>query len=542
MSANQKQRIEFLLNDGQLEVRVDGAKKLSGKTPVESPFPLRRWQHLVVTWQAKSTGELRVYRDARPLSISPAAERLSFPLEESGQWSIGGRADESGFRGMVDDVRIFSRALGSTEVQRLVSNRGIEEALAIPRALRMPEQNAVVNDFYLQNYDKEYRQLTDERASVQRQLGAAHETAPTTMVMQERTSPRETFVLLHGEFDQPGERVDPSTPTALLPWHSDAPRNRIGLARWLVDPANSLTARVTVNRIWQQFFGAGLVRTPEDFGQRGEMPSHPELLDWLAVEFMESGWDVKHVVRLIATSATYRQANRFRAELASTDPENRLLAVAPRIRLDAETVRDSALCVGDLLENQIGGPSVFPYQPDGLWEEISFNPAEYTAQAYRQSHGRDLYRRGLYTFWKRTLPHPMLATFDAPTREKCTIIRTRTNTPLQALVLMNEPSLVEAARQMAERILIDGGTTSSARIAWAFRLVTSRWPTNAESEALSALYERQFAHFRQLPDEAAKLLTVGETPRHEQLDPAQFAAWTTVANVLLCLDEVITRN
>jgi hypothetical protein len=343
--------------------------------------------------------------------------------------------------------------------------------------------------------------------------------------------------LLNGEFDRPGEKVAAETPSVLHEWPSGRPRNRLGLAHWIVDTNNPLTARVVVNRIWMQFFGAGLVRTPEDFGVRGEPPTDQALLDWLAVEFVASGWDVKHIVRLIVTSATYRQSSRVRTELARVDPENRYWGVAPRIRFDAETIRDSALSVSGLLNNQVGGPSVFPFQPSGLWEEISFNPAEYTAQSYHESKGHDLYRRGLYTFWKRTLPHPVMTIFDAPTREKCTVSRGRTNTPQQSLLLMNEPAMLEAARHLAQIAMTEGGAEPSSRCRWAFRRVTSRWPTEDELQDLIALHEQQLTHFRDLPEEAAKLVI-----RNNGLDPVEFTVWTTVANVLLSLDEVITRN
>jgi hypothetical protein len=400
----------------------------------------------------------------------------------------------------------------------------------------------LLRDYYLASFDDEYHRLTEALMATERQRADDMKAVPTVMVMQELPTARDTFVLRRGAFDQPGERVQPDTPAFLPPFPEQAPRNRLGLARWLTDPAHPLPARVTVNRIWQQFFGAGLVRTPEDFGRRGEVPTHPELLDWLAVEFMASGWDVKHIVRLIVTSSTYCQSSDLQPRHAELDPDNRWLARAARIRLDAEVIRDSALSASGWLDSRVGGASVFPYQPSGLWEELSYNAAEFTAQAYVQSHGRDLYRRSLYTFWKRTLPPPAMTIFDAPTRETCCVARPRTNTPLQALVLMNDPTFVEAARHVAEQVLREPADAPAARVAACCRRVLGRVPDALESTELLRLLQVQLARFQRKPAEAEKLLSVGESAWDRRLTAAELAAWTAVVNVLLSLDETITRN
>ena len=280
---------------------------------------------------------------------------------------------------------------------------------------------------------------------------------PTTMVMAEMKKPRDTFVLARGDYRNQTEKVQPGVPAMLPPLPDGAPLNRLTLARWLVEPGHPLTARVAVNRFWQMYFGTGIVKTQEDFGVQGEPPSHPELLDWLATEFVRTGWDIRAMQRLIVTSATYRQSSKVTPALLEKDPENRLLARGPRLRLPAEMIRDTALAASGLLNDEIGGPSVLPYQPKGLWEEMAFGDG-FSAQAYEQSHGPDLYRRGMYTFWKRTVPPASLATFDAPDREKCTARRALTNTPLQALALMNDPTYVEASRALAQRALLEGGT------------------------------------------------------------------------------------
>jgi len=380
--------------------------------------------------------------------------------------------------------------------------------------------------------------LQQERDKLERQV-------PTTMVMQEMPQPRDTFVLIRGAYDKKGEKVTAALPAVLLekPISADRPLNRLDLARWIVSEDNPLTARVIVNRYWQMFFGTGLVKTSEDFGTQGEFPSHPELLDWLAVHFRDSGWNVKQLVKMMVMSATYRQDSRVGPEHLRKDPENRLLARAPRLRLPAEFIRDQALAVSGLLNGEIGGKSVFPYQPPGLWEELMSRAdgANWTAQTYTPSHGKDLYRRTMYTFWKRTCPPPTLATFDAPDREVCTVRRPRTNTPLQALILLNDPTYVEASRKLSERLLREADTTE-ARIRLAFRLCTSRLPSAQEASILQRLVEDRRARYQKDPTAAARLLAVGESPRDESLNVSELAAWTSLAGVLLNLDETITRN
>jgi hypothetical protein len=303
-----------------------------------------------------------------------------------------------------------------------------------------------------------------------------------------------------------------------------------------VDPDNPLTARVAVNRFWQMVFGIGLVKTTEDFGVQGEWPSHPELLDWLATEFVQSGWDVKDVLRRIVTSATYRQSSRATAALRQRDPDNRLLARGPRLRLSAEMVRDQALAVSGLLTERLGGPSVKPYQPEGLWRDLA------EIKDYPQDHGPDLYRRSLYTFWKRTVAPPSMVAFDASGRETCTVRESRTNTPLQALTLLNDVTYVEAARVLAQRVLTEGAPTPEGRIALAFRLATARRPDAEELRLLVASYHAHLAQYRAKPEAARSLIRAGEAKPDESLDPAELAATTVVAGVILNLDETITKE
>ena len=381
-------------------------------------------------------------------------------------------------------------------------------------------------------------------AKLQTEIAAIHEKPSTTvMVMEEQAMPRETYFLVRGRYDVRGDRVTAGTPEFLPAMPEGAPQNRLGLAKWLVDPKHPLTARVAVNGLWQMLFGTGIVKTSGDFGTQGERPSHPELLDWLATEFVATGWDQKAMLRLMVGSATYRQASNCSTELLAQDPENRLLARGPSFRLAAELIRDQALAVSGLLNTKLGGPSVRPYQPKGLWREMShFGSTPATEQVYVQDSGDKLYRRSLYTIWKRTVPPPTMLAFDAPSRELCTPRRGRTNTPLQALVLLNETGFVEAARHMGQRILQEGGDYLASRIDFGFELATSRKPTSAERDILMATFTREHSRFATDREAAAKLLAIGEAPRDEQLDSAEHAAWTMVASVLLNLSETVTKG
>lgn len=385
--------------------------------------------------------------------------------------------------------------------------------------------------------------IEQQIAQLQQKITSLQNTIPATMVMEDAADNKKpTYVLIRGQYDQPDKNqpVEPGVPAALSPLPTDAPANRLGLARWLVDPEHPLTARVIVNRDWQRYFGTGIVKTSEDFGSQGEWPSHPALLDWLAAEFIESGWNVKHIQKLIVMSATYRQASRVLPVHLEKDPNNRLLARGPRFRLDAETIRDSALAVSGLLVDRLGGKSVRPYQPSGLWEAVGYTSSN-TAR-FTQDHGEALYRRSMYIFWKRTAPPPNLAALDAPDRESCIVQRSRTNTPLQALVLMNDPQFIEAARAFAQRIMTEGGRNSTEQIRWAFRVVTGRYPDADEVAVLKALYEQSLSKFRSDQEGALALVSVGDSQRNPSLDVTQLAAWTTVTNLLLGLDETVTRH
>jgi hypothetical protein len=538
----QKSQLALALNNLRPTLKISAGGSLGKMSSAANEFVLRKWQHVAVVWDGTIGGRLQWFIDGIP-TTSNRAESVSPLLPAStGKWRVGSDGDENGFRGILDEIGVFARELRQQEIAALANADPVQAALAVPMNNRSSEQLRLLCDTYLQRTDADYQRTFAELEDLKSKQAALRRTIPTTMVMRELPEPRDTFVLRRGRFDQPGDRVEPGTPSALLRFPEGLPRSRMGLAQWLVQPSNPLTARVMVNRIWQVLFGSGLVRTPEDFGLRGENPTHPELLDWLAVEFIESGWDIKHIVRLIVTSETYRQSSHIDSKLPEADPDNRWLARSPRLRLEAEGLRDSMLLVSGLLDQRIGGPSVFPYQPPGLWEEVSFNPNDFSAQKYVQSRGADLFRRSLYTFWKRTLPPPALAIFDAPTRETCIASRSRTNTPLQALVLMNETTSIESARHLAARAMREAASSSKTQLVFLFKLVTAREPTLGEQRELIGLFERQRERFRVDPEAARRLLSVGDSPQDSGLDPVDQAAWTIVANVLLCLDEFVTRG
>jgi len=384
-----------------------------------------------------------------------------------------------------------------------------------------------------------FRSICPELQEVRERIIALRKTEPkfpTAMVMLERSEPRVTHIHIRGNFLNHGDAVTPGVPAVLSPLPSGQPLNRLGLARWLVDENNPLVARVTVNRFWEQYFGRGLVSTSEDFGTQGERPSHPELLDWLATEFIRQSWDVKAMHRLIATSATYRQSSKVTSDLAARDPYNKLLGRGPRFRLEAEMVRDVALSASGLLSEKLGGPSVFPPQPDGIWTQ------NYSNEKWVANTDEDRYRRGLYTFWRRTAPYPSFLAFDAPTREFCAVRRPRTNTPLQALTTLNDPAFVEAAQALARRIVRQAGPDNRDRAIYGFRLCVLRPPHPRELDSLLTLYQKQLTKYSRDVDDAVVLAPPVLGKRPEGAVVPELAAWTVVANVLLNLDETVTKE
>ena len=462
---------------------------------------------------------------ARPID-SAARPHLTVQLNfGAGQGLIAGLVEIAAITGTDDDTDLPEPVVA---------------ALKTPRRARTPEMAALLW--------KECAARATELARDRTALANLRErvstlTEPyTTMVMAVADKPRDTFVLNRGDYAQPTVKVTAGTPSTLPPMPEGAPANRLGLAQWIVMKENPLTARVAVNRVWKLLFGIGIVGTPADFGAQGEPPTHPELLDWLAVDFVEHGWDVKRLITQIVTSATYRQASAATAAGLDRDPANRLLARGPRFRLPAELVRDNALAISGLLVPRVGGPSVNPYTPGDLWREVShYGSTPATSQTFVQDHGEKLYRRSLYTYWKRTAPPPAMMAFDAPNREVCTVARGNTTTPLQALVTLNDPQFVEAARAFAERILARPGN-EAARLRWAFAECVARPPTEAEFSILNGALRRERAHYKADAAAAQALLAVGESPRNPALPPAEHAAWAQLAATLLNLSETLTCN
>ncbi len=494
--------------------------------------------HIIVTYDGSRVAEgVKVYLDGRPAKMVVDLDDLNQDFQTKEPLRIGaGHGPDGRFHGTIDDVRIYDNVLSLEDARILATTDTINAIAARPADQRTPPQALKLRRYFLDHAaPPDIRQARQQLLVLRRKRERLVESFPTTMVMQEMPVPRDTFVLIRGEYDKHGEKVAPGVPASLPPLPAGLPNNRLGLARWLVDPANPLTARVTVNRYWQMLFGVGLVKTVEDFGSQGEWPSHPELLDWLATEFVRSGWNVKAILRTIVTSATYRQSSKVSPELLRRDPENRLLARGPRFRLSAEMVRDQALFAAGLLVEKIGGPSVKTYQPASLWKELGDTE-------YKQDHGEKLYRRSLYTFWKRTVAPPNMITFDAAGRETCIVRQTRTNTPLQALTLMNDVTYVEASRMLAQRVLKEGTATPEQRLTRMFRLLTARSPRPAELRILCADLERHTARYRRDGEAAMKLLSVGEAKHDERLDTAELAAYTGVANLILNLDETISRE
>jgi hypothetical protein len=421
----------------------------------------------------------------------------------------------------------------------------VQDAVKVTAAKRTDAHKKLLRDHFLtQIYSKTrpvFEPLNRDLAAGDKEVAELEKKFPTTLVFKERSEPRPAFILKRGEYDQKGEKVERATPPALPPFPSDAPKNRLGLARWLLLPEHPTTARVAANRLWQQIFGTGLVKTAEDFGVQGEPCSHPELLDYLAVQFREDGWDVKKLMRLLVTSATYRQASRVTPEKLAKDPANRLLARGPRFRLDAEEVRDQALFTGGLLVEKLGGPSVKPPQPSGIWEAVGYltsNTRNFTADTGVEK----VHRRSLYTFWKRTAPPPQMASFDAPSREACRVRRERTNTPLQALVLLNDIQFVECARGLAQRAMKEAGAKVDDQLTHLFRLALARNPDALDLEVLRGAYQDHLVVFRKDAAAAKKLIATGESKPDPKLDPSELAALTMIGNLVLNLDEVVTKE
>ena len=506
-------------------------------------LPKNEWSHVAITYDGSSTAAgVKLYINGVVVETHVERDALSGTLETDQPFRVGQRSIECYLRGGVTDVQLFNAELTPLEVRHLPLQRIAKVFGDRFDALSKQNRDALLK--YITTHapidgDSDISETLSQITKLEKQINDYKKKLPTVMVMEERATRRPTFVLKRGEYHSPDldQRVEPNVPDFLPPL-PEGKRDRLALAKWIVHPDNPLTARVTVNRLWARFFGRGLVKSTENFGLQAKFPSHPELLDWLAAELIHSGWDLQHIQRLIVSSATYRQSSAASRVAWENDPDNKLLTRGPRFRLPAELVRDNALAVSGLLADGIGGPSIMPYQPEGLWEELAGGAHE----KYMQDSGDKLYRRSLYVFRKRTVPHPVLNTFDAPGWDICQVKRSTTNTPMQALALLNDTTYIEAARKLAERMMNEGGDTPVSRLRFAFRLTTGRYPRASESKALEAALSAYLKTFADDPNASQDFIKHGESPPAANVQPAELAAYTAVASVILNLDESVTKD
>ena len=522
---------EMLIEDGRVSLGLHHMwPGNSLKVISKSSLSTNDWSHLSMIYDGSSRAAgLRLYINGAQAEVEVVRDSLWKEITyERGDphLTIGYRFRDKGFRnGAVDEFKVFDRELTALEIKEISGTSTVKVAGATAPDLLF--------DYYLATANPLYQKHLAELHTLRRQQTALINPIPEVMVMHELDKPRPAHVLARGAYDALGEPVSMATPVALGPFRDNLPRNRLGLARWMFD--NPLAARVAANRLWQMMLGRGIVPTSDNFGSQGELPTHPELLDWLAADLRDSGWDIKRFLRNIAVSSTYQQSSTGTPEQIARDPENKLLSRAPSYRLPAEMIRDNALAASGLLVSRVGGPPVKPYQPEGLWEEKS-------GARYQRDTGDGLYRRSLYTFWKRTSPPPSMIAFDAAERNNCIVVRQVTSTPLQALLLLNDPQLVEASRFIAERMLKEGGPSLDDQLTFGFRLLTSRAPTSTELEVLVALFQEQKAIFGSDFEETMSLLLVGDKVNDSTISPVDLAAGTIVASALLNFDETIIKR
>jgi len=509
---------------------------------------------------AKGTSE--IYIDGALQEQDVPTDKLKNTIRTGVPLKLGQRRSSSAVeKAGLQDLRIYGRVLKAEEVKSLSSGARLAWLVSKPAEGRSEAEKEELFKGWLSHIDQQFQDATAGLARVEQEEAGIKARGSVTHVMQERDEAALAYVLFRGEYTQRKDKVVPVTPEALPPMPADFPRNRLGFAKWLLLPEHPLTARVTVNRFWQEVFGAGIVRTVGDLGFSGEMPSHPELLDWLACEFRQptlpqtaakaneggaiprpeplQAWDTKRLFRLLVTSATYRQSAAFTPEKLTKDPQNRLLSRGPRFRMDAEMVRDYALAASGLLAPKLGGPSVKPYQPDGVWEAVAMTDSN--TRFYKRDTGESLYRRSLYTFWKRAAPPALMELFNAPSRETCTVRRERSDTPLQALATLNDTQFVEAARNLAQRTLAEVCTTDDARLDFMAQRLLAR-PLKPQERKIAASSLKDFlAFYRSAPEDAESLIKVGDSKTDAELDKPTLAAYTMVANELMNLDEVLNK-
>ncbi|QDS98303.1 DUF1553 domain-containing protein [Adhaeretor mobilis] len=502
-----------------------------------------KWQHFFVTYDgsAKAAG-IKIYVDGQPTGMKVERDSLTndATLHTDVPLFIGKRSKGQVFdSGMVQDVRIYDRQLAPEEVRSLAKSTVVGALLAKSLEERSKEETAVLQGYYLAEQDPQYQAIAKQLGQLEAEKKTIEGRSPITHIQKEKPNSQPVaHVLMRGAYDQLGEEVTAAIPASLHPFPADAPLNRMGLAQWVVDPSNPLTARVTVNRFWLEVFGQGIVSTPEDFGVSGALPSNQKLLDWLAIDFIDSGWDVKRFFKQIFMSATYRQAAATTPEKLEQDPDNGMLSRGPRFRMDGEVIRDSALSVSGLLSPRMYGPGTRPYQPGNIWEIMGLPGGD--TRNYTQDQGEGLYRRTIYNFWKRMAPSPNMEAFNAPSREVCTVQRERTNTPLQALVTLNDPQFVEAARHLALHAL-ETGKGDDGALTYITQRVLARRCTEDERSILLGSKEDYLRHYENSPADAKKLIEVGDSPTSERFDAPTLAAWTMVCSQVMNLDEALNK-
>ncbi len=530
-------------NDKKFSVHIvhkwpDDAFKVTTKADLVKE---KTWQHVFVTYDGsgKASG-VKMYVDGKDVAVKAESDALKGSIRTKVSLRVGQRSQDHVLeRGRVQDVRLFARKLAAKEVLTLASVPRVQTVLGLAEDKRTKAQQDMVFDFWIGSRDPAYVERSKHQAALKTEEEKLKERNPVTHIQREKTNSMPmAYVLFRGQYDKQKDQVVAAAPGVLHRWPGGAPTNRLGLAQWIISPENPLTARVTVNRFWQDFFGTGLVKSTEDFGITGDSPTHPELLDWLAVEFQQSGWDVKHLLELIVTSSAYRQGAQTTKEKLEKDPQNRFFSRGPRFRMDAEMVRDSALAASGLLVEKIGGASVKPYQPDGIWEAVAM--PESNTKKYKRDTGEGLYRRSLYTFWKRAAPPASMDIFNAPSREVCTVRRERTNTPLQALATLNDPQFIEAARFLAQLALANSKRDEDALQLMGER-VLSRPLTSKELSIVKGTLKEMRAYYDQQPEAAKQFLAVGDAKVSDKIPAPQLAAMTMVANQLMNLDEALNK-
>ncbi len=514
----------------------ESALKVISRTQLKA----RQWQHVTISYNgAGNPGGVKIFIDGAAQPTDTANDTLKGTVRTTVPLKLTQRHTSSPVNGVaLQDLRLYNRSLSDADATLLA--RGTRAVWLVGRgsALSTPEKDELFN-WWLPGQDEQYRILTTKVAALEGEERAIRFRGTIAHVSNEKAGDAMAFILFRGDYDKRRDPVKAETPAFLPTFPTDQPKNRLGLARWLLQPDQPLTTRVTVNRFWQEVFGQGLVRTAGDFGIAGEQPSHPELLDWMAMEFREGGWDIKKFFKLMVTSATYRQAATVTPEKRVKDASNRLMSRGPRFRMDAEMVRDSALAASGLLVKKLGGPSVKPYQPDGVWEAVAMIGSN--TRDYKRDTGENLYRRSMYTFWKRSAPPASLDIFNAPNRETCAVRRERTNTPLQALVTLNDVQFVEAARHLATRTLKEGGATDEARIDYMARLLLARSFRPEELAVVKRSLMDLMGHYQGNEKDAKALITMGDSKPDATLEPQRLAAWTMLANQLMNLDEVLSK-